>query len=68
MLWYFQNNDKFSNFSKEDLKDYMKFKSVLLDFKKYYDIDEFNLRDIDKYLWISGKEYFPKKYKYSSKM
>jgi len=35
---------------------------VLKDFKKFYDIDEFNLRDIDKYLWIAGKEYFPKKY------
>lgn len=63
MLWYFQKKDKFSKFSKEDLKDYVKFKNVLMDFKKYYDIDEYNLRDIDKYLWIAGKEYFPKKYK-----
>ena len=66
MLWYFQKKDKFSNFSKEDLKDYVKFRNILMDFKKYYDIDEFNLRDIDKYLWIAGKEYFPKKYKYGS--
>lgn len=67
MLWYFQKKDKFSNFSKEDLKDYVKFKNILMDFKKFYDIDEYNLRDIDKYLWIAGKKYFPKKYKYSSK-
>lgn len=63
MLWYFQKKDKFSNFSKEDLKDYVKFKNILMDFKKFYDIDEYNLRDIDKYLWIAGKKYFPKKYK-----
>ena len=62
MLVYFQKKDKFSNFKKEDLKDYVKFKNVLIDFKKFYDIDDFNLRDIDKYLWIAGKEYFPKKY------
>ncbi len=62
MLVYFQKKDKFSNFKKDDLKDYVKFKNILIDFKKYYDIDEFNLRDIDKYLWIAGKEYFPKKY------
>ena len=62
MLVYFQKKDKFSNFKKDDLKDYVKFKNILVDFKKYYDIDEFNLRDIDKYLWIAGKEYFPKKY------
>ena len=62
MLIYFQKKDKFSNFKKDDLKDYVKFKNILIDFKKFYDIDEFNLRDIDKYLWIAGKEYFPKKY------
>ena len=62
MLVYFQKKDKFSNFKKDDLKDYIKFKNILNDFKKFYDIDEFNLRDIDKYLWIAGKEYFPKKY------
>ena len=32
-----------------------------------FDIDEFNLRDIDKYLLIVGKEYFPKKSKYGGK-
>ena len=62
MLWYFQKLDTFSDFKKDDLKDYITFKKVLKDFKKFYDIDEFNLRDIDKYLWIAGKEYFPKKY------
>lgn len=64
MLWYFQKYDKFSDFSKDDLKDYVKFRNILNDFKKFYNIDEYNLRDIDKYLWIAGKEYFPKKYKY----
>lgn len=62
MLIYFQKRDKFSNFKKNDLKDYVKFKNILIEFKKFYDIDEYNLRDIDKYLWIAGKEYFPKKY------
>ena len=62
MLVYFQNQDRFSNFKREDLKDYPKFINVLYDFKKFYDIDNYNLRDIDKYLWIAGKEYFPKKY------
>ncbi|MBR1936322.1 MAG: hypothetical protein IJ842_01380 [Bacilli bacterium] len=62
MLWHFQKLDTFSDFKKDDLKDYIIFKKVLKDFKKFYDIDEFNLRDIDKYLWIAGKEYFPKKY------
>ena len=49
-------------YTEEDLKDYVKFKNILIQFKKFYNIDEYNLRDIDKYLWIAGKEYFPKKY------
>ena len=63
ILLYFCKQDNFSNFKKDDLKDYKKFKQTLLDFKKYYDIDEYNLKEIDKYIWQLGKEYFPKKYK-----
>lgn len=62
MLVYFKNKDKFAKFKKDDLKDYVKFKKILIEFKKFYDIEEYSLRDIDKYLWIAGKEYFPKKY------
>lgn len=62
MLIYFKNKDKFAKFKKDDLKDYVKFRNILIEFKKFYDIEEYSLRDIDKYLWIAGKEYFPKKY------
>ena len=62
MLMNFKNKDNFAKFTKEDLKAYVKFKNILIQFKKNYKIDEYNLRDIDKYLWIAGKEYFPKKY------
>ena len=62
MLMYFKSKDKFAKFTKDDLKDYVKFKDILIRFKKFYNIDEYNLSDIDKYLWIAGKEYFPKKY------
>ena len=62
MLCYFQKRDLFSSFKREDLKNYVIFKKVLKDFQKFYSIEEYNLRDIDKYLWIAGKEYFPKSY------
>lgn len=62
VLVYFNKKYRFSNFKKSDLKDYSKFKRVLIEFKKIYNIDEYNLKDIDKYLWQLGKEYFPKKY------
>ena len=63
ILVHFNKKDNFSKFTKKDLKDYTKFKKVLIDFKKYYDIDEYNLKDIDRYIWQLGKEYYPNKYK-----
>lgn len=62
VLLHFKSQDKFYFFKASDLKDYSKFKDVLINFKKYYGIDEYNLKDIDRYLWQLGKEYFPKKY------
>lgn len=62
VLIYFNKIDNFYDFKKEDLKDYKIFKRVLIEFKKFYDIDEFNLKDIDRYIWQLGKKYFPKKY------
>lgn len=62
ILIYFNKKDKFSLFKKKDLKNYSKFKQILIDFKKKYEIDEYNLKDIDKYIWQLGKEYFPNKY------
>ena len=60
VLMYFKRKDNFADFKKEDLKNYCKFKKVVIQFKKYYNIDEYNLRDIDKYIWLLGKKYFNK--------
>lgn len=62
ILLYFKGKDNFSNFIANDLKDYKKFKDILIKFKKYYDIDNYSLKDIDRYIWQLGKEYFPNKY------
>ena len=63
VLLYFQKRDKFYEFKKENLKNYSRFKNILIQFKKFYGIDEYNLKDIDRYIWQLGKEYFPKNYK-----
>ena len=49
-------------FQNDDLKDYQKYKCILLDFQKKYGLEDFNLKQIDKYLWQLGKEKFPKNY------
>ncbi len=62
VLIYFMKKDHFEKFTKNDLKNYTRFKEILISFKKFYKIDEYNLKDIDRYLWQLGKEYFPKNY------
>ncbi|MGB4984607.1 MAG: hypothetical protein WBO70_02395 [Erysipelotrichaceae bacterium] len=56
ILCYFQKKDNFSSFSRKDLRSYSTFKRVIINFKKFYDIDQYNLKDIDRYLWLLGKE------------
>ena len=62
VLLHFKKADGFVEFSKDDLKTYKKFKEILFLFKKHYGIDEYSLKDIDRYLWLLGKDYFPRKY------
>jgi hypothetical protein len=44
-------------------KDYVKFKRILIDFKEFYSLEKYKLKQIDQYIWQLGKEYFPKNYK-----
>ena len=62
VLKHFRDRDGFSKFSNDDLKDYIRFKGTLVDFGKFYGLDQYNLKRIDKYIWQLGKRYFPKKY------
>lgn len=62
VLRYFRNHDSFSEFRDADLKDYVKFKGILIDFRTFYGLDNYNLKQIDQYVWQLGKDYFPKNY------
>ena len=62
MLMFFKRNDKFAKFIKNDLREYKRYKEILLNFRSFYDLKDFDLKQIDKYLWQAGKKYFPRKY------
>ena len=62
VLKYFRDKDGFSLFTNDDLKEYIQFKGVLIDFRKFYGLEQYNLKEIDKYIWQLGKEYFPNNY------
>lgn len=62
VLKYFRDKNGFAAFSNDDLKDYIHFKGALVDFRKFYGLENYNLKQIDKYIWQLGKKYFPKNY------
>lgn len=62
ILCHFRNQDGFATFKTPDLKNYARFKEILIAFRTFYGLEEYNLKQIDKYIWQLGKEYFPRKY------
>lgn len=63
ILCYFRNKDGFAYFKNDELKNYERFKDLIIEFRKFYGLDKYNLKEIDQYLWQLGKKYFPKNYK-----
>ncbi len=58
LLKYFRDRDYFCSFRDKDLKSYRTYTNVILALQKYYGLDSFTVKDIDKYLWLLGKEAF----------
>ena len=62
VLLAYNHKDSFSRFYKSDLKDFRQFKRIINDFLTFYGLSNQNLKEIDKFLWIYGKEKFPSNY------
>ena len=58
LLWEFQKRDKYSHYLRSDLKDYPTYMRVIRDFQKHYGLEQFNVKQLDQYLWQLGKKYF----------
>ena len=58
----FRDKDKFYVFKTSELKEFLIFKKILINFRSFYRLEDYTLKDIDKYLWQLGKEKFSKKY------
>jgi hypothetical protein len=62
IIMYFKKKDGFANFIRADLRSYVNFRDILLEFRRYYNLQKLDLKQIDQYLWQAGKKYFPRKY------
>jgi hypothetical protein len=63
MLRAYRRKHNFSPFVNSDLKNYRRFIVILKEFQSYYQLEELNMREIDVFLWLYGKECFPRKIK-----
>ena len=63
MLWGYKKQDRFDNFNRQDLWQYSDFKNVMLHFRNYYNLASFSIKDIDKFLWLAGNDYYPASWK-----
>lgn len=53
----------FSRFKRIEMKEYARFKDILSIFQDKFGLNEFSLKQLDVYLWLLGKEAFPRKTK-----
>ena len=49
--------DSFSILTKRDLKEYPNFMKYINDFSQHYGLYQFNVKELDQYLWLLGKKY-----------
>lgn len=56
ILKYFRKQNDYFTFDNDDLKKYEKFKEILIESQKCYGIEEYDLKQLDRYLWQLGKE------------
>lgn len=57
VLLSMNKKENFTNFKKEDLKDYYKYMDVISSFQQKFGL-KYNPKDLDRYLWQLGKWYF----------
>ncbi len=57
VLLFFRRRDQFCEFKNVDLKRYPMFISIIKQFQEFYGLEQYNLKQIDKYLWQLGKAY-----------
>ena len=59
LLIAYRNRDRFVAFENKALHDYTRFKEIVEAFRRRYGLTNFGFKELDKFLWLYGKEKFP---------
>jgi len=58
ILWSHQNQESFMRFRRSELQIYPRYKEIIDGFRAHYELRQFSFRELDKFLWLYGKEIF----------
>jgi len=58
VLKHFRDTDCFSEFPDNNLKEYASFKKIIYEFKEFYELENYTIKEIDRYLWQLGRNNF----------
>lgn len=58
VLLTMKERERFAEFNRDDLKDYGKYMDVIEAFQQTFGLTQYNIKQLDQYLWQLGKWYF----------
>lgn len=58
VLRHFRNRNNDFKFKNDELKNYARFIEIIKEFQSLYGLEQYTLKEIDKYLWQLGKKFF----------
>jgi hypothetical protein len=62
LLRTYRRKDKFMIFKNTDLRRYASFKRIVSAFREYYGLQRLSFKELDKFLWLYGRELYPRTY------
>lgn len=57
LLWLYQAQFSFANFRRPELRHYENYKAVVSAFRRYFGLDDFTFKQLDKFLWVTSKDF-----------
>lgn len=58
LLWNFKKQFGFDQFDRPDLREYEKYRNILLSFRSYFSLDNCSYKEVDRFLWIYAKDLY----------
>ena len=56
LLWLYQGAFSFADFRRPQLQEYEMYKAVVSAFRASFQLQQFSFRQLDKFLWLTGKD------------